>query len=62
MSDLVGTNISKMMEWAQPGLLYSLSPEGELVTSWAYEYAVFELVKIHNEFDWKNNLLVFYAY
>lgn len=31
-------------------------------TSWKYEYAIFELVKIYNTFDWKKNIMFYYGY
>lgn len=40
-------------EWENPFNLkpYSLSGE-EMVTSWKYEYAIFELVRIYRSIDW----------
>lgn len=46
-----------LTEWA--GLIpYDVRPDRPLVSSWKYEYAQFELVKLYKEFDWENNVLI----
>jgi uncharacterized protein YwgA len=34
----------------------------DIVSSWKYEYEIFELVKIYNSFNWKKNIMVYYGY
>ena len=34
----------------------------ELVSSWKYEYTIFDLVKLYKTFDYKNNVLVMMAW
>ena len=41
---------------------YSLDPERELVSSWKYEYAIFNLVNLYRTFDWKRNIMIYYGY
>jgi len=41
---------------------YNLNNGDQITTSWKYEYNVFELVRIYKNFDWKNNVMVFYAW
>jgi len=37
--------------------------EGEsITTSWKYEYAIFELVRLYKHFDWENNVVIYYGY
>ena len=44
-------------------LPYNLDNERtEIVTSWKYEYSIFELVKLYKEFDWKKNYLYYYGH
>jgi len=39
---------------------YNLNPRlKDVVSSWLYEYAIFNLVKEYREFDWENDLLVY---
>ena len=39
------------------------TPENpKLVSSWKYEYEVFELVRIYKTFDWKRNVMIYYGY
>lgn len=49
------------MEWAlmKP---YDLTNGDEVTTSWKYEYAIFELVRIYKTFDWKKNVMIYYGY
>jgi hypothetical protein len=41
---------------------YSLDPERELVSSWKYEYSIFNLVNLYRTFDWKKNIMIYYGY
>ncbi len=34
----------------------------ETVSSWKYEYAIFQLVQLYNNFDWKRRVMVYYGY
>ena len=34
----------------------------DIVTSWRYEYAIFEMVRIYKAFDWEKNYLIFYGW
>lgn len=40
---------------------YSLESTN-IVSSWKYEYSVFELIHIYNTFDWKKNVMFYYGY
>lgn len=48
-------------EWAQL-TPYNLKKGDEVTTSWKYEYAIFELVRIYKSFDWKRNVMIYYGY
>lgn len=55
----------KLSEWKNGYNIkpYNLEPEkSEMISSWKYEYAIFELVRIYREFDWENNVMVWYGY
>lgn len=41
---------------------YDLNKGDEVTTSWKYEYAIFELVRIYKSFDWKRNVMFYYGY
>ncbi len=41
---------------------YSLEEGKQVTTSWKYEYAQFELVRIYKNFDWENNVMIYYGY
>lgn len=41
---------------------YDLDGGDEVSLSWKYEYAIFELVRIYKQFDWENDILVYYGY
>ena len=58
---------SMAIEWGVTGFLdemvpYSLDPNRELVSSWKYEYAIFNLVLLYRTFDWKRNIMIYYGY
>lgn len=48
--------------WFKDQLPYSLDPEKDMVTSWKYEYAIFNLVLLYRTFDWKRNVMIYYGY
>ena len=33
-----------------------------IVSSWKYEYVIFELVRLYKTFDWKRNIMIYYGY
>lgn len=41
---------------------YNLKNGDNITTSWKYEYAIFELVRIYKSFDWKRNVMIYYGY
>jgi hypothetical protein len=41
---------------------YHLTEGNQVTTSWKYEYAIFELVRIYKTFDWKKNVMLYYGY
>ena len=51
----------KLREWENH---VDLSPidmdlnDDKITTSWLYEYAIFELVRLYKTFDWENNVLI----
>ena len=55
---------SKSNEWGNNFNLtpYDLKREDTLISSWLYEYGIFELVKIYKEFDFENNVAIIYGY
>jgi hypothetical protein len=56
------------LEWGVTGWFPDQVPynaqEGseETVSSWKYEYAIFQLVQLYNNFDWKRRVMVYYGY
>ena len=52
----------KLDKWS--GKYFGISPfdldenKEAITTSWCYEYAIFELVRLYKVFDWENNDLV----
>ena len=48
-------------EWLQ-FTPYDLDKGEEVTTSWKYEYAQFELVRIYKTFDFENNVLVWHGW
>lgn len=41
---------------------YNLENGDNITTSWKYEYAIFELVRIYKSFDWKRNVMIYYGF
>lgn len=57
---------SMAMEWGVAGwfdwtLPYKLDSK-DLVSSWKYEYAIFNLINVYKTFDWKKNVMIYYGY
>jgi hypothetical protein len=55
------------MEWGlfcyfKGGTPYDASDNPRLVSSWKYEYEIFELVRIYKTFDFKKNVLIYYGH
>lgn len=58
---------TKLREWGdsssrQPYWLDQKNTDGEIASSWLYEYAIFNLVYIYRTFDWKNDYLIYSAW
>ena len=59
---------SRVREWGrngfdiQPYYLDQKKTDGEIVRSWQYEYAIFNLVYIYRTFDWENDYLIYSAW
>jgi hypothetical protein len=58
---------SMAMEWGVTGWVddstpFDLNYDRELVSSWKYEYAIFNLVNLYRTFDWKRNVMIYYGY
>lgn len=54
-------------EWGMDSMFKDMRPynikEGKsIVSSWKYEYSVFELAHIYKTFDWKKNVMIYYGY
>jgi Ni,Fe-hydrogenase I large subunit len=41
---------------------YILKKDSLIISSWKYEYAIFELVRIYNSFNWKKCVMIYYGY
>lgn len=56
----------KTQEWADKDKMqytpYDLTEKETLISSWKYEYAIFELVRIYKDFDFEKNYLILYGY
>ncbi len=57
------------MEWGVNGWFpdsrpYDIDPKHKdtIVSSWKYEYAIFQLVHLYRTFDWKNNVMCYYGW
>jgi hypothetical protein len=56
-------------EWGVGSFMRSIRPYPDLerdddciVSSWKYEYAQFELVRIYKTFDWEKDVMIYYGY
>ena len=47
--------------WSPDSLPYDLNSK-DLVSSWKYEYAIFNLINLYKTFDWKKNVMIYYGY
>ena len=41
---------------------YDLSDSDCIVSSWLYEYQIFELVRVYKAIDWENDCIIFYGW
>ncbi len=48
--------------WFHDSTPFNLNHDRELVGSWKYEYAIFNLVNLYRTFDWKRNVMIYYGY
>lgn len=49
--------------WFEDTLPYNVNLDSsKIVSSWKYEYEIFELVKLYKTFDWKRNVMIYYGY
>lgn len=46
-------------QFSKPYYLDEEKTDGEIVSSWSIEYAIFNLVHIYRTFDWKNDYLIY---
>ena len=65
--ELYNTLKSKVREWNRsykilPYYLDQEHSDGMIVSSWKYEYAIFNLVYIYRTFDWENDYLIYSAW
>lgn len=56
--NLIQYTRSNRFEWLNDRP-YDLKSGTEITSSWKYEYAVFELVNIYKNFDWKRKVMMF---
>jgi hypothetical protein len=38
------------------------NPDKDFISSWKYEYSIFNLVILYHTFDWKKNVMIYYGY
>lgn len=49
--------------WFKDSVPYNIDlSDSNLISSWKYEYGIFELVKLYKTFDWKRNVMIYYGY
>lgn len=62
--ELISHIRSMGMEWGVGwyGVPYNLKENGDMITSWKYEYSIFNLVILYRTFDWKRNVMIYYGY
>jgi hypothetical protein len=59
---------SMAMEWGVTGWFedqvpYNITDSNkDFISSWKYEYSIFNLVILYNTFDWKKNVMIYYGY
>lgn len=49
----------KDKKWMKPYWLDEKHTDGEVVRSWKYEYAIFNITYIYRTFDWENDYLIY---
>jgi len=49
----------KDKKWTKPYWLDEEHSDGEVVRSWKYEYAIFNITHIYRTFDWENDYLIY---
>jgi len=52
---------SMWLEW-HDRFSFDLEKGEEITTSWMYEYAIFELIRIYKSFNWRKNVMIYYGY
>ena len=56
----------KCQEWRNtdfPNLKpYDLSDSKSIVSSWLFEYQIFDLVRVYKSIDWENDCILFYGW
>lgn len=55
----------KQREWSEgmsSNLRLEKSDDGNITSSWCYEYSIFNLVHLLHTFDWENDDLIYYGY
>lgn len=51
---------SMYFEWMH-NFVYDLEVPDKITSSWKYEYAIFELIRIYKSFDWENDVMIYYG-
>ncbi len=54
----------KQREWSEgeSNLRLTKTNDGNITSSWTYEYSIFNLVHLLHTFDWENDDLIYYGY
>lgn len=61
ISNMIEHINSFKFEWLNDSPI-NLGVSEPITYSWKYEYSIFELVNIYNNFDWKKNIMFYYGY
>jgi hypothetical protein len=49
--------------WFEDQVPYNITnPDKDFISSWKYEYSIFNLVILYHTFDWKKNVMIYYGY
>ena len=48
-------------EWVDLDI-FNLEDGDSITSSWKFEYAIFELVRIYKSFDWKKDIMIYHCY
>ena len=62
MYNMINHVKSMRLEWTHLDGFDLNDGTDEITSSWKYEYAIFELVRIYKTFDWKRNVMVYYGH